>query len=175
MVFVCVIIFHLDLKSCCDSLQKKMKKISTITFIKGALAEALNSCSSFRTHVVLSTNCIKRHPERVVEKNTAAKMQFERTVRVQTSVSTGHPWTNLDRTFCCFFVLGQRNFLVPAFVARDKGRSKNLGTNSSVPECPVTNNFLFIKLHQKFSKKKDVQISCFKMSFSVLERPFPVL
>ena len=55
-------------------LAKKMKKISTITFIKGALAEALNSCSSFRTHVVLSTNCIKRHPERIVERNTAAKM-----------------------------------------------------------------------------------------------------
>ena len=48
---------------------------------------------------------------------------------------------------CCPFVRGQRNFLVPLHkcsvpLSRDKGRSKNPGTNSSVPGHSTNKNLL---------------------------------
>ena len=70
-----------------------------------------------------------------------------------------------DGTSCCPFVPGQKYSLVP--LSRDKGRSKNPGTNSSVPGRPGT------KWIKKFQKKD--QISCFRTSFSCFRTSFPVL
>ena len=59
-------------------------------------------------------------------------------------------------------------------LSRDKGRSKNPGTNSYVPGRPGT------KLIKNFQKRDQIScfrtsFSCFKTSFPVIEHHFPVL
>ena len=78
--------------------------------------------------------------------------------KLHTRVSTGRPGTNRDGTSRCPFVPGQKKSCPSVPLSRDKGRSKNPGTNSSVPGRPGT------KL-----------ISIDLIALKNLERPFPVI
>ena len=57
---------------------------------------------------------------------------------------------------------------------QDEGRSKNPGTKSSVPGCPVT-KYISIHLKHQILFRKNDQISCFRTSFSCFRASFSVL